>query len=102
MQAKTELLAMDVRLKSALSEMASRKNTLEQVYLEVSGSQTSPQPLGSSAGAVCTGGHWDSRGAVPPEPWAGTLACKAPRKKQAGCEARVGARWQKLPKPKIF
>lgn len=31
MQARTELLAMGARLKSALSEMASRKNTLEQV-----------------------------------------------------------------------
>lgn len=87
---------MGVRLKSALAEMASRKNTLEQA-LGLGGVGLPEHP----SAPVLVLGAWEGTG-TPKEP-----SLRSPgqghrlARHQAGCEMQVGACWQQLPKIKI-
>lgn len=87
---------MGVGLKSALAEMASRKNTLEQV-LGLGGVRLPDQP----SAPVLVLGAWEGTG-TPKDP---SLRSPGQRHQlaryQAGCEMQVGACWQQLPKIKI-
>lgn len=97
MQSRAELLA---GLKPALPDRASRKNTpCGSEVPEVSGSQTTPQPFGSSAGVVCAGGHWDTH---QPSLWSPgrPISLQGKSKKLVRCEREAAGR--SFPNPKYF